>query len=238
MQLILLAAGRGSRLPKNYRILPKCMALINKKTILDHNLDFYKKFKKKILITGYKGKKIHKFAKQNNFKIVHNNKYKNTNMVYSLFLSSKFVTQDVIICYGDIIFDSNLYKSLKKRTNLIPLNKNWLKLWKKRMSKKNILNDAENLEVKNGYLKSIGTKIKKFPTYQYMGIVKLMKKDFFKARNFFNNFNDKKIDMTSFLNNILIRDLINFKIIKYNSYWYEIDNAKDIKVTQTLINKW
>ncbi len=238
MQLILLAAGRGSRLPKNYRILPKCMALINKKTILDHNLDFYKKFKNKILITGYKGKKIHKFAKQNNFKIVHNNKYKNTNMVYSLFLSSKFVTQDVIICYGDIIFDSNLYKSLKKKTNLIPLNKNWLKLWKKRMSKKNILNDAENLEVKNGYLKSIGTKIKKFPTYQYMGIVKLMKKDFFKARNFFNNFNDKKIDMTSFLNNILIRDLINFKIIKYNSYWYEIDNAKDIKVTQTLINKW
>ena len=238
MQLILLAAGRGSRLPKNYRILPKCMALINKKTILDHNLDFYKKFKNKILITGYKGKKIHKFAKQNNFKIVHNNKYKNTNMVYSLFLSSKFVTQDVIICYGDIIFDSKLYKSLKKRTNLIPLNKNWLKLWKKRMSKKNILNDAENLEVKNGYLKSIGAKIKKFPTYQYMGIVKLMKKDFFKARNFFNNFNDKKIDMTSFLNNILIRDLINFKIIKYNSYWYEIDNAKDIKVTQTLINKW
>tara|TARA_Y100001935_G_C17227452_1_gene468576 strand:+ start:78 stop:794 length:717 start_codon:yes stop_codon:yes gene_type:complete len=238
MQLILLAAGRGSRLPKNYRILPKCMALINKKTILDHNLDFYKKFKNKILITGYKGKKIHKFAKQNNFKIVHNNKYKNTNMVYSLFLSSKFVTQDVIICYGDIIFDSNLYKSLKKKTNLIPLNKNWLKLWKKRMSKKNILNDAENLEVKNGYLKSIGAKIKKFPTYQYMGIVKLMKKDFFKARNFFNNFNDKKIDMTSFLNNILIRDLINFKIIKYNSYWYEIDNAKDIKVTQTLINKW
>ena len=113
-----------------------------------------------------------------------------------------------------------------------------MKLWKKRMSKKNILNDAENLEVKNGYLKSIGAKIKKFPTYQYMGIVKLMKKDFFKARNFFNNFNDKKIDMTSFLNNILIRDLINFKIIKYNSYWYEIDNAKDIKVTQTLINKW
>ncbi len=238
MQLIVLAAGRGSRLPKNHRFLPKCMALINKKTILNHNLDFYKKFKKKILITGYKGKKIHKFAKQNNFKIVHNDKYKNTNMVYSLFLSSKFVKQDVIICYGDIIFDPNLYESLKKKTNLIPLNKNWLKLWKKRMSKKDILNDAENIEVKNGYLKSIGEKIKKFPTYQYMGIVKLKKKDFFKARNFFKGFNNRKIDMTSFLNNIIIRNLINFKIIKYNSYWYEIDNAKDIKVTQTLINKW
>ena len=238
MQLILLAAGRGSRLPKNHRFLPKCMALINKKTILNHNLDFYKKFKKKILITGYKGKKIHKFAKQNNFKIVHNDKYKNTNMVYSLFLSSKFVTQDVIICYGDIIFNPNLYESLKKRVNLIPLNKNWLKLWKKRMSRKNIFNDAENVEVKNGYLKSIGAKIERFPTYQYMGIVKLKKKDFFKAKKFFNDLNDRKIDMTSFLNNIIIRDLINFKIIKYNSYWYEIDNAKDIKVAQTLINKW
>ena len=159
-------------------------------------------------------------------------------MVYSLFLSSKFVTQDVIICYGDIIFDPNLYKSLKKGTNLIPLNKNWLKLWKKRMSRKNILNDAENVEVKNGYLKSIGAKIKKFPTYQYMGIIKLKKKDFFKARNYFNDLNNTKIDMTSFLNNIIIKDLINFEVIKYNSFWYEIDNAKDIKVTQTLIKKW
>ena len=71
-----------------------------------------------------------------------------------------------------------------------------------------------------------------------MGIVKIKKKDFFKAKNFFNDLNNRKIDMTSFLNNIIIRDLINFKIIKYNSYWYEIDNAKDIKVAQTLINKW
>ena len=46
------------------------------------------------------------------------------------------------------------------------------------MSRKNIFNDAENVEVKNGYLKSIGAKIERFPTYQYMGIVKLKKKIF------------------------------------------------------------
>ena len=47
MQLILLSAGRGSRLPKKFRDKPKSMAIVNKKTILENNLEFYNKFKKK-----------------------------------------------------------------------------------------------------------------------------------------------------------------------------------------------
>ena len=34
MQLVLLAAGKGSRLPNNFRDSPKCMVYINNKTIL------------------------------------------------------------------------------------------------------------------------------------------------------------------------------------------------------------
>ena len=44
MQGIILAAGRGSRLPKNYRNKPKCMAEINNKSLIEHNIDFYKMF--------------------------------------------------------------------------------------------------------------------------------------------------------------------------------------------------
>ena len=56
MQLILLAAGKGSRLPSRYRFAPKSMAKINDKTVLEHNLNFYKKFKNKTIVTGYKAK--------------------------------------------------------------------------------------------------------------------------------------------------------------------------------------
>ena len=47
MQLIVLSAGRGSRLPKKFRNKPKCLVEINSKPLLFYNDNFFKKFKKK-----------------------------------------------------------------------------------------------------------------------------------------------------------------------------------------------
>ena len=127
MQLILLSAGIGSRLSKKLRKKPKSLAIINKKSILEHNLSFFKKFKKKIIITGYKKNLLTNFAKKNKFKVIYNSKFQSTNMVYSMFLASKLINEDVVICYGDIIFDPNLYLLLKKKENIMPLNSKWLK---------------------------------------------------------------------------------------------------------------
>ena len=49
MQLILLSAGRGSRLSKKLRSRPKSMTLgriINGKPIIEHNINFFNKYKK------------------------------------------------------------------------------------------------------------------------------------------------------------------------------------------------
>ena len=161
MQLILLAAGRGSRLPKIYRKKPKCLAQINNKTILEYNQKFISKFRKKIIITGYKDKLLRNFIKKNNFKVIKNVNYKNTNMVHSLFLSSKLVKESVVVCYGDVIFNHQIYKFFKKNSDILPVNKNWLKTWKARMPISMIKKDAENLIIKKSRLLSIGEKIKK-----------------------------------------------------------------------------
>ena len=50
MQLIVLAAGKGSRLHKKIRNKPKCMTEINGKSILEHNKSFFLKFKKELLL--------------------------------------------------------------------------------------------------------------------------------------------------------------------------------------------
>jgi len=232
MQLILLSAGRGSRLSKGLRSKPKSLVKINKKPILEHNLKFFNLFKKKIIVTGYKKKALESFAKKNDFKIIHNSQYQKTNMVYSMFLPSKYIKDDVVVCYGDIIFDYKIYKLLEKNDNIIPLNINWLKIWKKRMSKKKIKNDAENLHVKNNVLKSIGGKIDKtYPKYQYMGIFKIKKIKFLALKKFFLKINRPKVDMTSFLNLAIKNCNLNFKIKKYRSFWYEIDNKKDLVIT-------
>ena len=64
MQLVLLAAGKGSRLPKKYRNYPKCMVHIRNKNILEHNIEFYNKFKFKTIISGYKSNKLKNFIQK------------------------------------------------------------------------------------------------------------------------------------------------------------------------------
>lgn len=240
MQLIVLSAGRGSRLPKKFRNKPKCLVEIKSKPLLFYNDDFFKKFKKKTIITGYRHSHLKNITKKIGFKNIVNKKYSTTNMVYSLFLAEKNVNQDVVIVYGDVIFHENIYKLLKSNKNILPVNISWLKNWKNRMSMTKVLNDAENLFVKKNKLLEIGTKINKnkIPKYQFMGIVKLKKETFVKCFNYFKKLKNKKLDMTSFLNLCIKNKIMSLNIQKYNNYWYEIDTISDYKFAEKDIKKW
>jgi len=232
MILIYLAAGKGSRLPLKFRNNPKCLVKINNKSLIERNEVFFKNFKKKIIITGYKNFKLTKIAKRYNFKILINKSFSKTNMVYSMFIARKKINDDVVVCYGDIIFDNKVIKLLKSNDNILPVNVNWLKYWRKRMNKKKILLDAENLEIKKNIITHIGGKIeKKLPNYQFTGIIKFKKKTFQILANFFKK-QDIKIDMTNFLNLCIKEKKIKFITKKYNSFWHEIDTKKDITVAR------
>ena len=240
MQLIVLCAGKGSRLPKKFRDKPKCLVELDTKPLLFYNLNFFNNFKNKIIVTGYKHKYLNKVSEKLGFKNIFNNNYYRTNMVYSLFLTKKQINQDVVIIYGDVIFNENIYKILKQNDNILPVNTHWLQNWKKRMSSRNIFNDAENLIIKNNKLLEIGTKINKnrIPKYQFMGIVKFKKNTYFKCYQFFNQLRDKKIDMTSFLNLCVKNKILSLKTQKYSDYWFEIDTVSDHKFAEREIKKW
>lgn len=236
MQLVLLAAGRGSRLPKKYRIKPKCLTKIGPATILDFNKKFFDNFQTKIIITGYKRQMLQEYIKKNNFIEIENKNFRKTNMVQSLMLSSRYLkkNEEIVICYGDIIFNKDIFKIFKRnKGNIITGNKNWLKYWKKRMTIKNIKSDAETFSVRKNILKNIGDKItNKFPKYQYMGILKISYKTFVTMRSYFDKINNKKIDMTGFLNLCINDNGLKIKKINYSGFWHEIDNAKDILIAR------
>ena len=156
-------------------------------------------------------------------------------MVYSLFLAKKFVNDDVLVCYGDIIFDSKIFNVLNKFNNLVPLNMNWLSLWKKRMNIDLIKKDAENVKIKNKQLIEIGTKFKKFPDCQFMGLIKISNNNFFVLENFFRSFFNKKIDMTNFLNFVIKNKICKFYVQKVKNFWFEIDTHNDIKITSKIL---
>ena len=62
-----------------------------------------------------------------------------------------------------------------------------------------------------------------------MGIIKLLKNDFFKLKKFYKKINNKKIDFTSFLNLVIKNQIIKMNISITNKFWYEIDSINDIK---------
>ena len=232
MQLIVLASGRGSRLKKLTKKIPKCLVSVRSKTIIDYISENFRKFNQTIILTGYKSNLIDK--KFINLKKVKNEKYMSTNMVYSLFCAKKYIKQDLIISYSDIIFDHRIIDEMIeiKKTH-IPLNKKWLSLWKKRMNENKINDDAEDLLINNNKVLSIGKKIlAKRPKLQFMGLIKIKYQDFIKLYKYFKTLNNMKIDMTTFLNNAIENKIINLGYFKTSKYWFEIDNVKDRKVAE------
>ena len=66
------------------------------------------------LVTGYKKKKFFRFK----LKSFHNQKWKNTNMVYSLNKASNWLSKyNCIVSYGDILYEKKAIKNLIKDKN-------------------------------------------------------------------------------------------------------------------------
>tara|TARA_B100001121_G_C18698451_1_gene626140 strand:- start:3650 stop:4378 length:729 start_codon:yes stop_codon:yes gene_type:complete len=242
MIVIMLCAGKGSRLKSKTSNLPKCMVKVKKKTIIDWSDDFRKKFNKTIIVCGYKKEiLINKFKNNQKIDFSINKIYYKTNMVHSLFSvnRSKIKNQDLVVCYSDIIFNPNIYKKFYKNNfTFLPVNINWFKIWKKRMPLEKIKDDAEDLKIKGKKIISIGGKIGKImPKFQFMGLIKIMNKDFFKLKKFYKNL-DKNIDFTSFLNQAIKKKIIDIRYIKSRTEWYEIDSLKDLKYTESVRFKW
>lgn len=242
MILIILAAGRGKRLGARTKKIPKCLIEINGKSLINYNSDFINKFKKIVIITGYKDYLIKKSFKNNkSITFIKNPKYSNTNMVYSLFCAYKYLMkykEDVVISYSDIVFDKYIFSSLKSKGNFLIVHSEWLKIWKLRMKKSMIFNDAESLVVKRDVLISIGQKIvNEMPKYQYTGIIKFRFQDFIKLYKYFKILKNTKIDFTNFLNSSINNNIIKMKVKKTKKFWFEVDNLNDANALTRIIKK-
>ncbi len=103
---LIIAAGLGSRLKKHTENLPKCMLDFGGKTLLQRQLDSYKKFgiKDISLIRGYKKEKI----RYKGIKYFENTDYKNNNILNSIFYAEKIINGNIIISYSDILFNSSV----------------------------------------------------------------------------------------------------------------------------------
>ena len=138
-----------------------------------------KNFQIFFLVGGHKYIKFKQLGIHKKCNLIRNKKYLNSNMVETIFLvKKKKIKSDVVISYGDIVFDEKIIdQMLKIKTTCLPLNSNWLMNWKQRMSLDKIRVDAENVTTSKNKVKSIGGKIgKKLPKLQFMGLIRIKKR--------------------------------------------------------------
>ena len=247
IKVVILAAGQGTRLRPYTDDKPKCLVEIFGKTILEHQIDTFKKcgIIDINIVTGFKSKQI----KDLGYKTSSNNNYKRTNMVSSLFSAKEFISscknEDLIISYGDIIFQKeNLEKLIDSHSELSIMNdKSWEQLWKLRMS--DPLEDAETFILDNSnYVIELGKKPKNYESIQgqFTGLIKVDKSkiddiiETYYSLDKTNMYDGKDYDnmfMTSFIQ--LLIDLgWKVKAVDVNNGWLEVDTAEDLLLYEKL----
>jgi phosphoenolpyruvate phosphomutase len=114
MKALILASGKGKRLYPVTKEIPKPLVELGNRAILGSQIDTLVGcgITDVIITTGYFEGKIKDFIKENysnlNVSYVNNPKYKTTNYIYSMWLTRKFIDDDIILLHGDLVFDRKL----------------------------------------------------------------------------------------------------------------------------------
>ncbi len=230
MKIILLAAGRGSRLESKTDNCPKCMVHFKNKPILHYLKDVIAKagIKDVIIVKGYKGDKID----FNDARYIENHQYETSNMVQSLFCAIDEFNDDIIVSYTDIIYNPNVLSKIIQSPHEVSVivDRQWKKLWSYRMS--NPLQDAETMKIKNNRILEIGKKPKDYDEIdgQYIGLIKFSKKSLKHVIEKSKNIpNLQNLDMTTFLQ-MLIDDNTIINPVYIDGGWLEVDTVQDINL--------
>tara|TARA_B100000029_G_C17318623_1_gene867179 strand:- start:19 stop:804 length:786 start_codon:yes stop_codon:yes gene_type:complete len=245
INFLILCAGQGTRLKPLTNNIPKALINFNSKRLLDFQLEnLYKKkrIKKIFIATGYKHKKFKKYKEKKIFI----KDFKEKNMLHSLIKSLKVIgnKNDIIISYGDIIYNSQiLNKIIKSKNNFSVISdKSYFNLWSERLE--NPLNDLETFICdKKNFLTEIGKKAENYKTIQgqYIGIFKI-KKFFFskilecykKKKYFLPKKKFDRLDITTFIQ-FLIESGYKIKVLNVYSGWLEFDTYRDWKLYKRMI---
>tara|TARA_Y100000591_G_scaffold172344_1_gene148790 strand:- start:1408 stop:2127 length:720 start_codon:yes stop_codon:yes gene_type:complete len=235
MELVILAAGKGSRIFKSIN-RNKCLIKIYNQTLIEkiiNDANSLKIFKKINIVTGYRKNKIMKKLKNYKINFIFNKDYNKKEMLHSLKVGIKNCKKDTLVTYSDIIFSKNIFEDINKMNKkkyILPVLKNWKKVWKIR--KKKIVDDCESLNFdRNFYLTDIGKKIvnENIPKGQFMGIFFIPKNKIKKTINYIDqNKNNKKMHTTNFID-YLVSKKQKIKCIVKNYNWYEFDDIEDLK---------
>ena len=239
-QVIILVAGRGSRLGALTENRPKCMVELRGHALLEWQLRSIEQvgLKDITLVTGYRARALDCIG----WPTINNEKWAETNIVKSLLCAREHFAgdRDLIVSYGDIVYEPHVLETLLKTTGDIVtvIDLEWLSLWQ--MRNQNPLNDAETLRLG---LDNVITDIGRQPTRldeiqgQYIGLTKFTAKGKRVLLDFVDQVDGKPWPLPKPLAETHFTDLLRGLIVAGQTVgaatvrggWLEVDTPEDLQ---------
>ena len=176
MKAIILAAGQGTRLKKYTENLPKGMLSFMGKTIIEHQIEMYRRcgIEDIIVVRGFAADKI----QYKGVKYYTNEDYANTNMVESLMAAKNEFDDDIVLSYSDILFEEQMLRKMMQSLAdfAVAVDDNWKEYWKKRYGRVDFDTESLSLDV-DGNIVELGleTPVLENIDARYIGLLKFSK---------------------------------------------------------------
>jgi choline kinase len=242
MKVVILAAGEGKRLRPFTVDRPKCLVEIDHKALLDYQLDVIRSagIEDVVVVKGHLGNLL----KRPETRFYLNERYEETNMVWTLFCARQELQGNVVVSYGDIAYALGILKALIESPGdiCVVVDRAWETYWKERFS--NPLDDAETLKMDSrGRIVEIGQRPESQEDIQgqYIGLMKFSEeglailKHVFDAALSSGDLGGKppeKAYMTDMLQAIIDRGYDVWPVFAEGG-WVEIDTVQDLSAPIT-----
>lgn len=238
-KIIILAAGRGSRLGVITSETPKSLVKVGTSSCFEHQLKIYNSigYTNINVVTGFESQKFSKFK---SIKNIYNSNWNKSNMLTSLLTglenSNEWIT---LISYGDIMFEQKAIHLIENSISDISIlyDTNFLEYWSLRNS--DPLSDLESFKIHaDGLVYDIGAEPLNLAEIegQYMGILKITIKGWIQLLDYMSQ---EKIEV---VNNLSMTEFLSGFISKggkvygipFTGKWCEIDTIGDLNIAKEM----
>jgi L-glutamine-phosphate cytidylyltransferase len=220
--VITLAAGKGSRLGEAARGLPKCMAMLGGRSLLDWQRMAFEELKlhnRRLVVRAEASPPLNRYESA----IPVSGDGGPMDSLYAV-EPDRFIT-DIVVCYGDIVFHPLIVKSLLDAQGdiCVVADRNWHALWSMRFD--SVLDDAERFRAHGASVIEIGGRANDSAEIeaQFIGMMKLSAQGFEQLRAL-QRVGD---DSTSLLARA-IAHAIPVTAVYINGRWCEVDTERDL----------
>ena len=243
MRAIILAAGYGLRLNQHTKDIPKALLDLNGKSILERQISLLREYgvNEIFVVTGYKREKY----VLKDIEYLFNPRYSETEQLASMMVARTKIFDDVLVIFGDILFDSQILQQILASNDDIAMaiDLNWEKSYNEGLCNSHPLDEPVLINQKKVLrisYKQTDTMIENQTVGEFLGVIKLsangsrtiIKKYEELEKSHVGRFHDANTLEKAKLADIL-QELIDSKIeisfIAVNGKWCEIDTPMDLE---------